>query len=123
MFGKSLLWELVIKNNQGMKKIQMKKFIPVVRVIPKLRDVTVKSISKLSDKTLSKTEAAGNFLTDVADVFLLISQVTREAFSRDFELRSSSASVFRSAINPYRLLQLPEPLWAWYSRFNHALYW
>ncbi len=68
-------------------KIKVKKFIPVARVIPKLRDVTVQSISKLSDNTIAKTEAAGNFLTDVADVFLFITHVTREAFSRDFEFK------------------------------------
>ncbi|MBK6967504.1 MAG: ABC transporter permease [Bacteroidales bacterium] len=52
-------------------------------------------MSKLSDKTLSKTEEAGNFLTDVADVFLFISQVTREAFSRDFEFKEFFRQCFQ----------------------------
>lgn len=78
-----------------MKKIKIKKFIPVARVIPKLRDVTVRSMSKLSENTISKTTAASNFLTDVADVFLFISQVTREAFSRDFEFKEFFRQCFQ----------------------------
>jgi phospholipid/cholesterol/gamma-HCH transport system permease protein len=78
-----------------MKKIKIKKFIPVARVIPKLRDVTVRSMSKLSDNTISKTTAASNFLTDVADVFLFISRVTREMFSRDFEFKEFFRQCFQ----------------------------
>lgn len=65
----------------------MKKIITPLKIIPKIRDATVLSISKLSDKTLVKTEAAGNFLTDFADVFIFIARATKEAFSRDFEFR------------------------------------
>lgn len=78
-----------------MKKIQMKKFIPVARVIPKLRDVTVRQISKLSDKTLTKTEEAGNFLTDVADVSLFIMLVIRGMFSRNFEFKEFFRQCFQ----------------------------
>jgi len=67
--------------------IKIKKYIPSVKVIPKIRDATVQSMSKLSDNTIARTTAASNFLTTVADVFLFIAHVTRETFSRDFEFK------------------------------------
>jgi phospholipid/cholesterol/gamma-HCH transport system permease protein len=66
---------------------QVKKINPVKKVIPKIRVATVQSMSKLSDKTLAKTEAAGNFLTDFADVVLFITRVVKETFSRKFEFK------------------------------------
>jgi phospholipid/cholesterol/gamma-HCH transport system permease protein len=63
----------------------MGKFTPVIKVIPKVRDATRQSMTKLSEKTLAKTQEAGNFLTDVADVALFIKRFTQNMFSRDFE--------------------------------------
>jgi phospholipid/cholesterol/gamma-HCH transport system permease protein len=63
----------------------MGKFTPVIKVIPKVRDATRQSMTKLSEKTLAKTQEAGNFLTDVADVALFIKRFTQNIFSRDFE--------------------------------------
>jgi phospholipid/cholesterol/gamma-HCH transport system permease protein len=60
---------------------------PVKTVIPKIRVATVKSMSKLSDKTLAKTEAANNFLTDFADVILFMMRIIKETFSRGFEFK------------------------------------
>ena len=38
---------------------------------------------KLSEKTMAKTEQAGNFLTDVADVFLfMMTDFQRNIFAR-----------------------------------------
>lgn len=65
----------------------MKKFNPVSKTIPKLREATVQRMSKLSDQTLERKEKAGNFLTDTANVFLFILQVIRHTFSRDFEFK------------------------------------
>lgn len=65
----------------------MKKIIPASKVIPKIRDATAKSITKLSEKTLAKTEEAGSFLTDIADVFLFITRLVKETFSRNFEFK------------------------------------
>lgn len=65
----------------------MKKFNPVSKTIPKLREATVKRMSKLSDQTLERKEKADNFLTDSANVFLFILQVIRQTFSRDFEFK------------------------------------
>lgn len=65
----------------------MKKIIQVTRVVPKLRKVTTQGITKLSEKTLARTERAGNFLTDVADVFMFIARVLKETFSVNFEFK------------------------------------
>jgi len=65
----------------------MKKIIPVIKVIPKLRDVVLKHSIRLTEKTILKTEKANNFLTELANVFLFISRTFKEAFSRDFEFK------------------------------------
>ena len=64
----------------------MKKFTPVIKVIPNLQHAK-KRIIKLSEKTIAKTEQANNFLTDVADVFLFIIRIIKETFSRNFEFK------------------------------------
>jgi phospholipid/cholesterol/gamma-HCH transport system permease protein len=65
----------------------MGKFTPVIQVIPKVRDATKHSMTKLSDKALVKTAEAGNFLTDFADVVLFILLIIKETFSRKFEFK------------------------------------
>jgi len=73
----------------------MKKLIPVIKAIPKLRDVAIRQTIKISEKTIVRTEKAGNFLTEVADIFLFISRTTRETFSRDFEFREFLRQCFQ----------------------------
>lgn len=65
----------------------MNKKLTVAKAIPKIREATALSMSRLSDKTLQRKESAGNFLTDVANAALFVARVTKEAFSRDFEFR------------------------------------
>jgi len=65
----------------------MGKFAPVIKVIPKVREATKHSMTKLSEKTIAKTAEAGNFLTDVADVFLFITLIIKETFTRKFEFK------------------------------------
>jgi phospholipid/cholesterol/gamma-HCH transport system permease protein len=65
----------------------MKKIVHVNKVIPNIRKATTHGITKLSDKTLARTEEAGNFLTDVADVFIFVLRVGKETFSVNFEFR------------------------------------
>lgn len=74
---------------------KIKKTGPVRKVIPKIRVATVKSVSKLSDKTLEKTEAAGNFLTDFAEVILFLTRITKEMFSRGFEFKEFLRQCFQ----------------------------
>ena len=73
----------------------MKKFNPVIKVIPKVRDATTQSLRKLSEKTLVKTEQASNFLTEFADVFIFIAQIFRETFSRHFEFKEFLRQCFQ----------------------------
>ncbi len=73
----------------------MKKPIPVIKVIPKLRDAAIKQTIRLSEKTIVKTAKAGNFLTEIADFFLFLSRTTKETFSRDFEFREFFRQCFQ----------------------------
>ena len=74
---------------------KIKKINPVKKVIPKIRVATVNSMSKLSDKTLEKTEAASNFLTDFADVILFLTRIVKETFSRNFEFKEFLKQCFQ----------------------------
>lgn len=56
-----------------------------IKVIPKLRDATAHSMTKLSEKTLEQTDIFSRFLTDIADVTLFMTNLTKELFSGHFE--------------------------------------
>jgi phospholipid/cholesterol/gamma-HCH transport system permease protein len=73
----------------------MKKFTPVIKVIPNLRDAAMKHTIKLSEKTFGKTETINNFLTEVANIFLFILRTIKETFSRDFEFREFLRQCFQ----------------------------
>lgn len=73
----------------------MKKFIRVKTVIPTLRRVTTHGITKLSEKTIARTGEAGNFLTEVADVFMFVMRVVKETFSINFEFKEFFRHCFR----------------------------
>ncbi len=84
----------------------MKNFNPVIKAIPKLiRDAAEKSI-KLSEKTIAKTETASNFLTDVADVFLFITHIIKETFSRDFEFKEFLRQCFQIGYKSLPLISI-----------------
>jgi len=59
----------------------------VKKTIPKLREATVQSIHKLSEKTLAKTAMANNFITEFADVILFIARFVKESFTRNHEFK------------------------------------
>jgi len=69
----------------------MKKFTPVVKV---KSFATIQSV-KLSEKTIAKTKAANNFLTDLADVFLFIIRIIKETFTRNFEFKEFFRQCFQ----------------------------
>jgi len=71
----------------------MKKIIPV-KIIPKLRDAKKLTI-KLSEKTIEKAGVFSNFLTDIANVFLFITRVVKEIFSRNFEFKEFFRQCFQ----------------------------
>ncbi len=61
----------------------MNKFNPVIKV----KGIVEKQSIRISEQTLARTREANNFLTNVADVFLFITRVTKETFSRQFEFK------------------------------------
>jgi phospholipid/cholesterol/gamma-HCH transport system permease protein len=73
----------------------MKKFNPVIKVIPKIRDATAHSMTRLTEKTIARTVKANNFLTDLADFFIFIARVGRETFSRNFEFKEFFRQCFQ----------------------------
>ena len=73
----------------------MKKFTPVIKVIPKIRDAALKQTIKISEKTIERTAKVSNFITEVADVFLFLSRTIKETFSRDFEFREFLRQCFQ----------------------------
>ncbi|MDZ4682567.1 MAG: ABC transporter permease [Saprospiraceae bacterium] len=58
-----------------------------VNTIIKIKDFSKGQSKKLKATVIAKTEKASNFLTDVADVFLFMTQIVKETFSRNFEFR------------------------------------
>jgi phospholipid/cholesterol/gamma-HCH transport system permease protein len=85
---------------------QMRKFNPVVKVIPKVRDATKQSMTRLSDKTMEKTAQASNFLTDLADVFFFLSRIGKETFTRDFEFREFFRQCFQIGYKSLPLISI-----------------
>jgi len=61
----------------------MKKFTPVIKV----KGFATQQSRRLSEKTLEKSQIASLFFAEVATVFLFITVLIKETFSRDFEFR------------------------------------
>lgn len=61
----------------------MKKFTPVIRA----KGFATQKSKRLSEKTLEKTQIASIFFAEVANVFLFITVLVKESFSREFEFR------------------------------------
>lgn len=72
----------------------MKKLIPAIKIVPNLHKAREWTI-KISDKTITKTEEASNFLTDFADALLFIIHTIKETFSRDFEFKEFLRQCFQ----------------------------
>ena len=53
----------------------------------KISAIVTKQSVLVSERAIANTKDAGNFLTDIADVFLFVGRVIREMFSRDFEFK------------------------------------
>jgi phospholipid/cholesterol/gamma-HCH transport system permease protein len=62
----------------------MKKLTPIIKVLTNLGD-TKKHTFKLKEKALGKTEKLSNFFSEIANIFLFISRIFKETFTRDFE--------------------------------------
>lgn len=61
---------------------------------------------RLSEKTMAKTEAANSFLMGVADVFLFISRIIKETFSRDFEFKEFLRQCFQIGYKSLPLISI-----------------
>jgi phospholipid/cholesterol/gamma-HCH transport system permease protein len=80
----------------------MGKINPVIKV----KGFATKQSMKLSEKTLEKTARAGNFFTDVADIFLFITRITKETFSRDFEFKEFLHQCFQIGYKSLPLISI-----------------
>ena len=69
----------------------MKKFNPVIKV----KNIATEQSIRLVEKTIAKTAEADNFLTNIADVFLFITRIIKETFSRNFEFREFLRQCFQ----------------------------
>ena len=69
----------------------MKKYNPVIKV----KKIATEQSVRLVEKTIAKTVEAGNFLTNIADVFLFIKRVIKETFSRNFEFKEFLRQCFQ----------------------------
>jgi phospholipid/cholesterol/gamma-HCH transport system permease protein len=69
----------------------MKKFNPVI----KIKSIATEHSIRVSENVAAKTAGAGNFLTDVADVFLFITRIIKETFSGDFEFKEFFRQCFQ----------------------------
>jgi phospholipid/cholesterol/gamma-HCH transport system permease protein len=80
----------------------MKKFNPVIKVKVIVKEQSI----RISENTIAKTKAAGNFLTDVADIFLFIKRVTIEMFSRHFEFNEFLRQCFQIGYKTLPLISI-----------------
>lgn len=80
----------------------MKKFNP----INKTKSFAKAQSIKISEKTMAKTEVAGNFLTDIADVFIFITRVIKETFSRNFEFKEFFRQCFQIGYKTLPLISI-----------------
>ena len=69
----------------------MKKFTPAVKV----KGFATQQSKKLSEKTLEKTQVVSIFLAEVASVFIFITVLIKETFSRDFEFKEFFRQCFQ----------------------------
>jgi phospholipid/cholesterol/gamma-HCH transport system permease protein len=84
----------------------MGKLNPVIKVIPKIRDATTHSMTKLSEKTLAKTDIISRFFSEIADVALFITHLTKELFSRDFEFNEFLRQCFQIGYKTLPLISI-----------------
>jgi phospholipid/cholesterol/gamma-HCH transport system permease protein len=74
--------------------------------ITKVKDFATRHTIRLSDKTLTKTAEAHGFLTGVADIFLFISSIFRETFTRDFEFKEFFRQCFQIGYKSLPLISI-----------------
>ena len=83
----------------------MKKALPRIKLIPKLKNGAKHAI-RITEQTLKRKEYLSNFLREIATVFLFISLITKEAFSRDFEFKEFLRQCFEIGFKTLPLISL-----------------
>ena len=63
--------------------------------IIKIKNIAAEKSIRLGEKVVAKTTAAGNFLTEIADVSFFIMSIIKETFSRDFEFKEFFRQCFQ----------------------------
>lgn len=69
----------------------MKKIVPVI----KIKGFATVQTRRLSEKTLAKTQIVSLFLKEVGDVFLFLTVLFKETFSRNFEFKEFFRQCFK----------------------------
>jgi phospholipid/cholesterol/gamma-HCH transport system permease protein len=67
----------------------------IINPVNNVKNYAIEKSIKLSEKTIETTTETHNFLTDIADVFLFITQIIKETFSRDFEFKEFFRQCFQ----------------------------
>jgi phospholipid/cholesterol/gamma-HCH transport system permease protein len=80
----------------------MKKINPVIKVKTIVKEQSI----WVSEKTIAKTKEANNFLTDIANVFLFITRITKEMFSRNFEFKEFLRQCFQIGYKTLPLISI-----------------
>jgi phospholipid/cholesterol/gamma-HCH transport system permease protein len=88
-----------------MTQTKQRKFNPI-KVIPKIRDATKQTMTRLSEKTLEQTNLFSRFLTDVANVALFMMSLTREMFSGNFEWKEFFRQCFQIGYKTLPLISI-----------------
>ncbi len=80
----------------------MKPINPVLKV----KTFATKHSIALSEKTIARTEEAGGFLSNIADVFLFITKIIRETFTRKFEFKEFFRQCFQIGYKSLPLISI-----------------
>ena len=67
----------------------------IINPVIKVKKIAADQSVRLVEKTIAKTIEAGNFLTNIADVFLFITRIIKETFSRNFEFKEFFRQCFQ----------------------------
>ena len=91
-----------------LKNIGIHSFTNMKKINPihKARSIVKEQSVKLSEKALTKSAEAGNFLTSFADVILFVTRNIRETFSKDFEYKEFFKQCFQIGYKTLPLISL-----------------
>jgi phospholipid/cholesterol/gamma-HCH transport system permease protein len=74
--------------------------------IEKLKDIAEQKTKKVSEVAIEKTASANNFSTDVADVVLFMTRITKDVFSGSFEFKEFLYQCFQIGYKSLPLISI-----------------